>query len=123
VLVRASVASIIAAFMLVAAAWSGLGGEFTVLPLLFVALSTYGLMAGNTMAGALSVDPSRAGSTSALMGGASFSAGALASWVGGLLHDGSARPVAAVMFACLVGSSVAIFGLAVPKSVRMRVEA
>jgi DHA1 family bicyclomycin/chloramphenicol resistance-like MFS transporter len=123
VLVRASVASIIAAFMLVAAAWSGLGGEFTVLPLLFVALSTYGLMAGNTMAGALSVAPSRAGSTSALMGGASFSAGALASWVGGLLHDGSARPVAAVMFACLVGSSVAIFGLAVPKSVRMRVEA
>jgi MFS transporter, DHA1 family, multidrug resistance protein len=123
VLVRASVASIVAAFVLVAAAWSGLGGEFTVLPLLFVALSTYGLMAGNTMAGALSVDPSRAGSTSALMGGASFTAGALASWVGGLLHDGSARPVAAVMFACLVGSSLAIFGLAVPKSVRMRVEA
>lgn len=123
VLVRASVASIVAAFVLVAAAWSGLGGEFTVLPLLFVALSTYGLMAGNTMAGALSVDPSRAGSTSALMGGASFTAGALASWVGGLLHDGSARPVAAVMFACLVGSSLAIFGLAVPKSVRMKVEA
>lgn len=123
VLVRASVASIVAAFVLVAAALSGLGGEFTVLPLLFVALSTYGLMAGNTMAGALSVDPSRAGSTSALMGGASFTAGALASWVGGLLHDGSARPVAAVMFACLVGSSLAIFGLAVPKSVRMKVEA
>ncbi|MGR4863752.1 multidrug effflux MFS transporter [Caulobacter sp. LARHSG274] len=118
VLVRASIASIIAAFLLVAAAWSGLGGQFTVLPLLFAALSSYGLMAGNTMAGALSVDPSRAGSTSALMGGASFAAGALASWAGGLLHDGTPRPVAAVMFVCLVGSSLAIFGLAVPKDRR-----
>jgi DHA1 family bicyclomycin/chloramphenicol resistance-like MFS transporter len=118
VLVRASIASIVAAFLLVAAAYSGLGGQFTVLPLLFAALSSYGLMAGNTMAGALSVDPSRAGSTSALMGGASFGAGALASWVGGLLHDGTARPVAAVMFACLVGSSLAIFLLAVPKDRR-----
>jgi DHA1 family bicyclomycin/chloramphenicol resistance-like MFS transporter len=118
VLVRASIASIIAALLLVAAAWSGVGGQFTVLPLLFAALSTYGLMAGNTMAGALSVDPSRAGSTSALMGGISFGAGALASWAGGLLHDGTPRPVAAVMFACLVGSSLAIFGLAVPKDRR-----
>ncbi len=118
VLVRASIASIAAAFLLAAAAYSGVGGQLTVLPLLFAALSTYGLMAGNTMAGALSVDPSRAGSTSALMGGASFGAGALASWAGGLLHDGTARPVAGVMFACLVGSSLAIFLLAVPKDRR-----
>ena len=118
VLVRASVASIIAAFLLAAAAWSGLGGQFTVLPLLFAALASYGLMAGNTMAGALSVDPKRAGSISALMGGAAFAAGALAAWVGGLLHDGTPKPVAAVMFACLVGSSLAIFGLAVPKGSR-----
>jgi DHA1 family bicyclomycin/chloramphenicol resistance-like MFS transporter len=55
------------------------------------------------------------------MGGASFAAGALASWAGGLLHDGTARPVAAVMFVCLVGSSLAIFGLAVPKDRRGRV--
>jgi len=52
------------------------------------------------------------------MGSASFGAGALASWAGGLLHDGTPRPVAAVMFACLVGSSLAIFGLAVPKDRR-----
>lgn len=123
VLVRASIASIVAAFLLAAAAWSGWGGQFTVLPMLFLALSTYGLMSGNTMAGALSVDPGRAGSTSALMGGAAFTAGALASWAGGLLHDGSARPVAAVMFACLVGSSLAIFGLAVPKHLRLKARA
>ncbi|WP_165186165.1 multidrug effflux MFS transporter [Caulobacter soli] len=123
VLVRASVASIIAALLLSAAAWSGLGGEYTVLPLLFAALASYGLMAGNTMAGALSVDPRRAGSISALMGGVAFAAGALASWVGGLLHDGTPKPVAVVMFACLVGSSLAIFGLAVPKGLRAKAPA
>ena len=114
VLSKASVASIIAALLLTIAAFTGWGGQWTVLPLLFIALSTYGLMGGNTMAGALSVDPRRAGSISALMGSASFGAGALASWSGGLLHDGTPRPVAGVMFACLVGSALAIFFLALP---------
>ena len=114
VLSKASIASIVAAFLLTIAAWTGWGGQWTVLPLLFAALSIYGLMGGNTMAGALSVDPRRAGSISALMGSASFGAGALASWAGGLLHDGTAKPVAAVMFACLVGSALAIFFLALP---------
>ncbi len=114
VLSKASIASIIAALLLTIAAFTGWGGQWTVLPLLFIALSTYGLMGGNTMAGALSVDPRRAGSISALMGSASFGAGALASWSGGLLHDGTPRPVAGVMFACLVGSALAIFFLALP---------
>ncbi len=115
VLMRASVASLIFAFLLAGAAWTGFGGQWTVLPLLFLALSTYGLMAGNTMAGALSVDAKRAGSTSALMGSASFSSGALASWVSGQLHDGTARPMASVMFICLVGSALSIFLIALPR--------
>lgn len=114
VLSKASIASIVAAFLLTLAAWTGWGGQWTVLPLLFASLSLYGLMGGNTMAGALSVDPRRAGSISALMGSASFGAGALASWAGGVLHDGTPRPVAGVMFACLVGSALAIFFLALP---------
>jgi len=118
VLAKASIASIVAAFLLTLAAWTGWGGQWTVLPLLFAALSIYGLMGGNTMAGALSVDPRRAGSISALMGSASFGAGALASWAGGLLHDGTARPVAGVMFTCLVGSALAIFFLALPRANR-----
>lgn len=112
ILARASLASVAAAVLLSVAALTGVGGMWSVLPLLFLVLGSYGLMQGNTMAGALSVDPRRAGSISALMGGASFGAGALASWLGGALHDGTARPMALVMLVCLAGSSAALYLLA-----------
>lgn len=115
VLARASLAALGFGALLLVAAVTGIGGAWTVLPLLFCCLASYGLMAGNTMAGALSVDPARAGSTSALMGGLSFAAGAFASWLGGVLHDGTALPMAGVMLACLLGSSAALHGLALPR--------
>lgn len=115
VLARASLTALGFGALLLLAAVTGFGGAWTVLPLLFCCLASYGLMAGNTMAGALSVDPTRAGSTSALMGGLSFGAGAFASWLGGVLHDGTALPMAAVMVACLLGSTTALYALALPK--------
>lgn len=115
VLRRASLAAIGFGLLLTVMAATGLGGQWTVLPLLFCCLASYGLMAGNTMAGALSVDPRRAGSISALMGGLSFGAGALASWAGGALHDGTALPMAGVMLGCLLGSAVALWFLALPR--------
>ncbi len=115
VLARASIAAVIFAVVLMIAAVTGIGGMWSVLLLLFAALASYGLMAGNTMAGALSVDPRRAGSVSALMGGASFGAGALAAWAGGALHDGTARPMAGVMLLCLAGSMAALYLLALRK--------
>lgn len=117
VLARASLAALGFGVLLMLAAVTGFGGAWTVLPLLFCCLASYGLMAGNTMAGALSVDPHRAGSISALMGGLSFAAGGAASWAAGLLHDGTARPMAGVMLACLVGSTLALYLLALPKRV------
>lgn len=115
VLGRASLAAVVFGLLLMTVAATGIGGPWTVLPLLFAALASYGLMAGNTMAGALSVDPRRAGSISALMGGLSFGAGALASSIGGALHDGTARPMAGVMLVCLLGSAASLWGLALPK--------
>ncbi len=108
VLKRASIASLIVASLLLTAAWSGIGGYWTVLPLLFAALATFGLMSGNTMAGALSADPTRAGSIASLMGSASYLMGALAAWLAGLFANGTALPIAAIMFCCLVGSAIAI---------------
>lgn len=93
---------------LVAAAFTGFGERWTVLPLLFCLLATYGFMQGNTMAGALNVDPRRAGSISALMGGVSFGAGGAAAAINGALHDGTPRPMAAILLAALIGSALAL---------------
>ena len=108
VLVRASWVAVGVAGLLTLAAVSGVGGRWTVLPLLFLVLASYGLMQGNTMAGALNVDPRRAGSISALLGSLSFAAGAIAAWAAGLLHDGTARPMAAVMLVALAGSTASL---------------
>lgn len=115
VLGRASLAATGFAVLLVIAGATGFGGMWTVLPLLFVTLASYGLMQGNTMAGALSQDPLRAGSVSALMGGAAFAVGAFASWLNGTLHDGTPRPMTGVMLGALILSMIALFTLALPK--------
>ncbi|WP_374468723.1 multidrug effflux MFS transporter [Phenylobacterium sp.] len=115
VLSRASLISTGFAFLLALAAVTGLGERWSVLPLLFLTLASYGFMQGNTMAGALNVDPRRAGSISALLGGASFGVGALASAAAGLLHDGTPKPMAVVMLASLAGSAVVLRWLALPR--------
>jgi len=110
-----SLAVLVMGVLLAAAAFTGVGGYWSVLPLLFIALASYGLMGGNTTAGALSVDARRAGSASALIGGASFGMAAVAAWLSGVLHDGTARPMAGVMLVCLAGSTLALFALAFPR--------
>ena len=84
---------------------------WTVLPTVFFILGSYGFIQGNTVAGALSVDPSRAGSISALLGAASFGAGAIVSTVAGLFHDGTARPLATTVLVVLIGSTAALYTL------------
>jgi DHA1 family bicyclomycin/chloramphenicol resistance-like MFS transporter len=118
VLARSSLVAVGVGLALAGAAVSGLGGPWSVLPLLFALLATYGFLQGNTMAGALSIDPRRSGSISALLGGISFGAGALAAAAAGLLHDGTPRPMALVMLAAMAGSALAIHLLALPKRVQ-----
>jgi len=115
VLRKASLVALAFGGLMMLSAVTGLGGQWTLLPLLFCCLSSYGLIAGNTMAGALNVDPRRSGSVSALMGGLSFGAGGVAAWAGGALHNGTAVPMAGVMLLCLLGSSAALWFLALPK--------
>ena len=115
VLERASLVATLAAVALVIAALTGWGERWSVLPLLFVLLASYGFMQGNTMAGALNVDPRRSGSVSALMGGASFGVGAIAATLTGLFHDGTPRPMAVAMLVALAGSTLALRALALPR--------
>jgi DHA1 family bicyclomycin/chloramphenicol resistance-like MFS transporter len=114
VLSRASLICAGVTVVLLVAAITGLGGKWSVLVLLFVLMSSYGFMQGNTMAGALNVDPRRAGSISAIMGSLSFATGAVAAWAAGVLHDGTATPMAAVMLAAAGGSALALRFLALP---------
>ncbi|OYU69651.1 MAG: Bcr/CflA family drug resistance efflux transporter [Alphaproteobacteria bacterium PA2] len=115
VLRAASLCAAVVAFVLVLAATTGIGGAWTVMPLLFLLLSSFGFMQGNTMAGALNVDPLRAGSISALMGGVSFASGALASTAVGIFHDGTARPMAMTILIAVLGSALTLRMLALPR--------
>ena len=67
------------------------------------------------MAGALNVDPRRAGSISALTGGLAFGIGALASSLTGLLADGTPRPMAIVMTLAMAGAVACLRWLAPPQ--------
>ena len=115
VLRAASLSAALVAFALVLAATSGIGGPWTVLPLLFLLLSSFGFMQGNTMAGALNVDPLRAGSISAVMGGVSFASGAIASTAVGIFHDGTAKPMAVTRLIAVLGSALTLRLLALPR--------
>lgn len=94
---------------------TGLGGIIGVLGPLFLIIATYGFVSANTTAGALSVDPTRAGSVSALVGGSGFGAGAIASAVAGWLGDGTPTPVAYVMLAASTLAAVSLYTMALPR--------
>jgi len=96
-------------------AWTGVGGEWGVLIPLFFILGSFGLMTANTMAGGLNIDPRRAGSISALMGGTQFAFGALASSFTGLMHDNGPKPLSLAIVICMTGSGAALYGLALRK--------
>ena len=114
VLRAASLSAALVAVALALAAFAGLGAWY-ILPLLFLLLSSFGFMQGNTMAGALNVDPLRAGSISALMGGVSFASGAIASTAAGIFHDGTARPMALTILVAVLGSALTLRLLALPR--------
>ncbi|WP_353216227.1 multidrug effflux MFS transporter, partial [Sandarakinorhabdus sp.] len=86
--------------------------------LLFAALGSNGLIAANASAGALNVDPLRAGAVSGLMGGVNFGSGALASALAAALYDGTAVPLAANIAAGMLVAAAAYHLLARPDAVR-----
>jgi MFS transporter, DHA1 family, multidrug resistance protein len=115
VLAWSSVIALFLGIALALATITGLGGRWTVLPLLFLLLSSFGFMQGNTAAGALNVDPIRSGSIAALLGTTSVGTGALASSLAALFHDATPRAMALVMLVSLVGSAAALRYLAFPR--------
>jgi DHA1 family bicyclomycin/chloramphenicol resistance-like MFS transporter len=107
--------SLFFALALAVGAFTGFGGMWGVLIPLFFIMGSMGFIGPNTMAGALNIDPRRAGSVSALSGGASFAVGAAASAAIAVMHDPGPRGMAVVIFACILGSTVALYGMALPR--------
>ncbi|HTX50000.1 MAG TPA: MFS transporter, partial [Caulobacteraceae bacterium] len=119
ILMRSRAASIVFAAVLAVDAYTGFGGRWGVLIPLFAVVSSFGLVGANTQAAALNTDPLRAGSISALMGAASFAAGALISSLTAIFADGTARPMAAVILGSILASSAALYGMARPAAHRI----
>ena len=114
VLVRARLASIASAVVLVVDAFTGFGGMLGVIVPLYATLASFGLVGPNTQAAAMNVDPTRAGSISSITGATTFAMGAIVSSVSGFLHDGTSRPLAGLILALIIASSAALYGLAKP---------
>jgi DHA1 family bicyclomycin/chloramphenicol resistance-like MFS transporter len=114
ILARSRAASIAFAAVMALDAYTGWGGMWGVLVPLFCVMSSFGLVGANTQAAGLNIDPTRAGSISALMGGASFGCAAVVSALTGVLQDGTARPMATVILVAIVASAAVLYGVAMP---------
>lgn len=80
------------------------GSLWPLLPPLFGCIATLGVVMPNTSACAMSGQGAHAGSASALLGSLQFAIAALAASLVGVLHDGTARPMALVMLLCAAGA-------------------
>jgi DHA1 family bicyclomycin/chloramphenicol resistance-like MFS transporter len=81
-------------------------------PLFFV-VSSLGFVSTNAMAGGLAVDPSRAGTVSALLGSSQFGLAGLITAAAGLISPHPAVSMAAAIFVCALGALV--FPLAIAR--------
>ena len=86
-----------ATMLLFGLAFAGGFGVFSVFIPIFLGMSTLGFIMPNTAVGALSRHANHAGTASALMGTIQFIFAAISGSLMGLLTDGTARPMAAVM--------------------------
>ncbi len=93
--------------VLVAVAVSGWGGLPAVVVSLFAFVASLGFVGSNAVALAMEEQGSRAGLASAALGATQFLVAACASSLVGVLNDGSARPMAAIMAACGLAAWIA----------------
>lgn len=108
----------LACLVLLAVAWTDTYSLTWTLVPLFFSIASLGLLMPNTTATAMASFPDRAGAASALLGTLQFSLAAAASSLVGILHDGSARPMAtAITIGAVVGM---IFGRKIDASALRR---
>ncbi|MBL8552101.1 MAG: Bcr/CflA family efflux MFS transporter [Hyphomonadaceae bacterium] len=109
-MIALALAALLALFALTQA-----GGLAVFMTLIFCVVVLTSVLQANAMAGALSVDPTRAGAAAALFGALAFGAGTLFSFTGGLLFDGTPRPAMFIIAGGLIGVAASLKFLALPK--------
>lgn len=101
----AGLVQVAACLVLLTVAWTGIHSLVLTLIPLFICIASLGLLMPNTSAIAMASFPDRAGAASALLGTMQFSLAALASSLVGVLHDGTARPMAtAITIGAMLGA-------------------
>ena len=96
-----------ATLLLTVLAFAGAGGIAGVFVPILLGMSTLGFIMPNTAVGALSRHANQAGSASALMGTVQFIFAAISGSLMGVLTDGTARPMAAMMLLGAICATVA----------------
>lgn len=104
-----------AGLLLVVVTASGVGGFPGMLAVLFICIATLGLVQPNATAAAMAPYGRRAGSASAMLGATQFIFGALAGALVGLLANGTALPMAAVIALCSTSAFVVLHVLVRPE--------
>jgi DHA1 family bicyclomycin/chloramphenicol resistance-like MFS transporter len=98
--------------VLLAVTATGFGGFPTILIVLFCCIASTGLVGPNATAAAMAPYAQRAGSAAALLGAIQFVCGAVAGSLVGLLHNGTAMPMAGVIALCAVSAFLVLQFLA-----------
>ena len=113
----ALVGALVAGVALVACAYTGFGGMWGVLVPLFVVLSALGFSQPNSSTAAMSVDRTRAGATSALLGAGFFGVGSLAGLATSLVPGTASQAMGVAITGSLV-LSLAAYRLLVASRIR-----
>lgn len=100
--------SLVAALALLAAHAGGALSVATLTGTMLVYALGAGIGGPNVVAGAMNVDPDRAGAASGLYGFSQMAVGALLTLAVGLWHDGTALPLAAVLIAASASAAIAL---------------
>jgi DHA1 family bicyclomycin/chloramphenicol resistance-like MFS transporter len=101
-----AIGAAVAAALLLVDAVTGWGGALGIFLPLFFVVSSLGFVSTNAMAGGLAVDPSRAGSVSALFGASQFAVAGLTTVAAAVLSQQPALAMATVIMLCSLGALV-----------------
>jgi MFS transporter, DHA1 family, multidrug resistance protein len=104
ILRAASLVNAASALLLPVVAWTGIGGFPAFFAVIFVCLTTVGLILPNATAAVMAPFPHQAGVASALLGTLQFAVGAATGALVGVFHDGTPRPMALTIAGCAAAS-------------------